>query len=73
MPAKRKKVAPHRRIPLWVAELVEKRMPPRGTDPEGQAAFAAGRQGAAAAGLPPSASAEGQELVKRCRATNLRG
>jgi hypothetical protein len=73
MTTKRRKIVPRRRVPLWVEELLEKRMPPRGTDPEGCAAFDAWRHGAAITGLPPIDSLEGQELIKRCRSTNLRG
>jgi hypothetical protein len=73
MATKRHKIAPRRRVPLWIEELLEKRMPPRGTDHEGCAAFDALRRGAVIAGLPPIESAEGQELIKRCRSTNLRG
>jgi hypothetical protein len=70
---KRRRIVPRRRVPLWVEELLEKHMPPRGTDPEGRAAFDAWRRGASVAGLPPIESVEGQELIQRCRSTNLRG
>ena len=70
---KRRKRPLLRRVPLWIEEFVEKWMPPRGSDPEGRAAFAAWKRGAAVAGLPPIASPEGQELIQRCRSTNLRG
>ena len=62
-----------RRAPLWIAEFAEQAMPPRGSDPEGRAAFAAWKRGAAVAGLPLAGSAEGQELLRQCRSTNLRG